>query len=119
MMSTLRTDEIILRELAAFAAANGFSIQVRQLNSYAQKMAAQIASQGRPSQQSRLLTRKQCAAFLGVSLPTLDRYIREEGLPFRVKNPTTNRRKHYVFVETDVIKWAESHLSGDRIGSPT
>lgn len=61
------------------------------------------------------LNRKECAVLLGVSLPTLDRYIKEEDIPFRLKNSNPNQRNHYVFYSSEVLEWYQSRLSDLRV----
>lgn len=111
-MTSLNIEKILLRELATFAATYGFQIQIRQLQEVSRRICEQISQVDISPRQNTLLTRKQCAELLRVSLPTLDRYIRQEGLPHRVKNPAAKKRIHFLFLRHEVIQWAESHLSG-------
>ena len=111
MRDTTR-NSIIFRELATFVADFGFQVDIRHLKTYSSRIAHQITASEKTEVRERLLTRKQCAEFLGVSLPTLDKYIRQEGLPYRVKNPNAKNRVHYLFSQSDVLEWSQSHLSG-------
>lgn len=69
-----------------------------------ERVANEIVGTGRP----KLLNRRECAALLRLSLPTLDKYIHEEGLPYRAKNPNAKKRVHYVFNRDEVLEWLES-----------
>jgi predicted DNA-binding transcriptional regulator AlpA len=71
------------------------------------RFAREIAGTGKP----KLLSRRECADLLRVSLPTLDKYVHEEGLPYRVKNPNAKKRVHYVFDRDEVLEWQKSRLS--------
>ena len=104
--------EIILRELALFAATFGFQLKGGDLVPFARRISTEIAAWNRRLDEDKWISRRQCARLLGVSLPTLDGYIRHEGLPFRVKNPRARKKVHYLFNEREVAQWAKSHLAG-------
>lgn len=100
----------LIHSLSSFASRNQWNASSESLISCARHLANTIEL----TPTRTLLTRKQCADLLGVSLPTLDKYIRQEGLPYRMKNPRATSRVHYLFSQAEVLEWSQSHLSGSR-----
>lgn len=84
-------------------------------NGIRDQLATTIAT--RIHDQNRPLNRNECAELLHVALPTLDRYIKEEGLPYRVKNNKSKMRKHRVFFTNEVLDWYESRPSDLRVSN--
>ena len=62
-------------------------------------------------EQNYPISRKECAKLLGVSVPTLDTYIKNNDILYRVKNPNAKSRKHYIFFKNEVLEWQKSRLS--------
>ena len=52
-----------------------------------------------------IMTRAQCARYLKVSLPTLDRLVHEQNLPCLLKNTLVKERKHRLFLRREVLEW--------------
>lgn len=69
----------------------------------------------RNTELNKPIGRAECAKIMGVSLPTLDKYIRKEDIPYRIKNPNAKSRKHYVFFVNEVLEWQMSRLSDPRV----
>ena len=64
-----------------------------------------LAAAQRPAS-SPWMCRKEAAEYLGISLPTLDRYRREEGLPFHVRGGRAffHRRQLDAFILGEAAK---------------
>lgn len=60
----------------------------------------------------QVMTRKETAAFLGISVRTLDRFVKEEGLPHELRQLQRGKRPQRVFVLGDVLKWQHNRFIG-------
>ena len=104
-------------ELVKFARHKELELDLMQLWNCARHLSrtwreVEAVSQSRSENHGDdFLTRRECADFLRVSLPTFDRYVREGGLPGVPKNLLARRRKHAIFSRAEVEAWARSHLS--------
>lgn len=59
-----------------------------------------------------IMSRKQCAEFLGVGLTTLDHYVKWEGLPRHFRDgPNTKKRPAPFFLQSEVLEWQLRHQS--------
>ena len=72
---------------------------------------ALLAAQRPPS--SPWMCRKEAADYLGISLPTLDRYRRKEGLPFHVRGGRAFFHRHqldaFIFGEAAMDESLDTH----------
>lgn len=84
-------------------------------NGIKDQLAATIATRIRD--QYTPMNRKECAEFFNVAPQTIDRYVEEENLPYRLKNNNSKSRKHRVFIVKEVLDWDESRRSDLRVSS--
>ena len=59
----------------------------------------------------RIMNRREAAAFLGISLRTLDRWVRDDGLPSRFRQVSPGKRSQRIFLLGDTLEWMERHLT--------
>lgn len=52
-----------------------------------------------------IMNRKQAAKFLGVSVRTLDRWVKYDGLPSDFRQIQKNRRPQRIFLLADTLDW--------------
>ena len=62
----------------------------------------------------RILTRKKAAHFLGISLRTLDRWVKEEGLPSEWRQVSPGKKPQRIFFLASTLEWQMSHLANSR-----
>jgi len=63
-----------------------------------------------------VMNRKQAAKFLGVSVRTLDRWVKHDGLPSDFRQIQKNRRPQRIFLLADTLDWQLQRV--DRFWKP-
>lgn len=58
-----------------------------------------------------VMNRKQAAKFLGVSVRTLDRWVKFDGLPSDFRQIQKNRRPQRIFLLADTLDWQLRRIS--------